>query len=326
MLWSLRFREINNKKAQHLRIAGLQIYYKFQTSRKIDNENIDMPESLDPITYYASPGMMTDPGKYSSLLINLPVVISDLCGIVQTNLIHVFWAERYGIILNDEQKQTLNLRKLSEKLFLIDSHDPRPLIEKREINMRQVGNCRDFSLLLTALLRHQGIPARSRCGFGTYFLPDHYEDHWISEYWNNTENRWVMVDSQLDPFQIKTLDIQFNPLDVPSDQFIIAGKAWQMCRSGIVNPEQFGIFDMHGWWFIWGNVIRDFFALNKIEILPWDGGWGFLTHNLDDPLLNGEELHVYDHIAALTVNPENNFYKIRSFYENDSRFHLPEDV
>jgi hypothetical protein len=31
--------------------------------------------------------------------------------------------------------------------------------------------------MLTSILRYQGIPARTRCGFGKYFLPGHFEDH-----------------------------------------------------------------------------------------------------------------------------------------------------
>ena len=41
-----------------------------------------------------------------------------------------------------------------------------------------MGNCRDFSTMLCTVLRYQNTPARARCGFGAYFLPDHYEDHW----------------------------------------------------------------------------------------------------------------------------------------------------
>jgi hypothetical protein len=285
-----------------------------------------MSAITDPIHYYASHGMMTDPGEFSSLLAELPGDISNLCEIVQNNLIHVFWAERYGVMLKEEQKQTLNIRKLSNKLFLIHANDTRALANKREIHSRQVGNCRDFSLFLTGILRQQGIPARSRCGFGRYFLPGHYEDHWVCEYWSKDESRWIMVDPQLDSFQLEALDIRFDPLDVPSDQFITGGKAWQMCRSGIANPDQFGIFDMHGWWFIWGNVVRDFLALNKIEILPWDGGWGFLAHNLDDSIPPEQELPEYDHIAALADNPDSNFLELRSLFQKDSRFHLPEDM
>jgi len=289
-------------------------------NKPIVNGSANMAEYDDPLKYYASHGPMTDPGAYSSLLDGLPTDVSSLCEIVQNNLIHIFWAERYGVTLTDEQKQTVNLRKLIDKLSLIQTTETRPLIVKREIHSRQVGNCRDFSLFLTAILRQQGHPARSRCGFGRYFLHDHCEDHWICEYWNVDESRWIMVDPQLDSFQMKSLDIRFDPLDVPKDQFITGGHAWQMCRSGSANPDDFGILDMHGWWFIWGNVIRDFLALNKIEILPWDGGWGFLTHALTDPLPDETELVDYDRIATLSTIPDTSFQQLRSLFNKDCRF------
>ncbi len=282
-----------------------------------------MIEFEEPLNFYASHGPMTVPGKHSLYLSELPAEIPKLCEVVQNNLIHVFWAERYGINLDEAQKQSLNLRKLSDKLALIKSLDSRPLMANRDIHLRQVGNCRDFSLLLTCILRQQGRPARARCGFARYFRPDHYEDHWVCEYWHPSDARWVMVDAQLDPFQIKTLGIDFDPLDVPTDQFITAGQAWKMCRSGRADPDQFGIFDLHGWWFIWGDVVRDFLALNKIEILPWDGGWGFLTHRLDDPPPDAAELVECDKIAQLSAFP---FYKqLRSVFNSDSRFRPPEE-
>jgi len=69
------------------------------------------------------------------------------------------------------------------------------------------------------------------------------------------------------------LGISFDPLDVPRDQFLTAGVAWQMCRTGQDNPDHFGIFNMRGLWFVRGNLVRDLLALNTIEILPWDV-WG----------------------------------------------------
>ena len=217
-----------------------------------------MTEYSDELKYYLTPGPTSDPGKYTDLFNSLPKDISTLCEIVQHNLIHIFWAERYGIKLSDEQQQTVNIRDLSHKLALISEANPAPLVKKRELNLRQVGNCRDFSIFMTAFLRYQGIPARARCGFGAYFLPGHFEDHWVCEYWNSHQSRWVMVDAQLDAFQVKTLGVQFDPMDVPPDQFITGGRAWQMCRLGQAHPDQFGIFDMRGWWFIWGDAVRDF--------------------------------------------------------------------
>jgi hypothetical protein len=74
-------------------------------------------------------------------------------------------------------------------------------------------------------------PARPRCGFGAYFLPNHYEDHWVCEYWNEAGGRWVLVDAQLDELQRNVLETSFDTLDVPRDQFIVGGAAWKMCRS-----------------------------------------------------------------------------------------------
>ena len=72
----------------------------------------------------------------------------------------------------------------------------------------------------------------------------------MAEYWNDAQQRWILVDAQLDSFQCDAMKIPFNPLDVPRDQFIVGGRAWQMCRTGQSDPDQFGIFDMHGLWFI----------------------------------------------------------------------------
>jgi hypothetical protein len=175
------------------------------------------------------------------------------------------------------------------------------------------------------MLRHKGIPARARCGFGTYFDPDQNVDHWVGEYWNPSKKRWLMIDPQLDSFQTEALNIKFNPLDVPPDEFLTAGKAWKMCRSGEADPDKFGIFDMHGLRFVWGNVVRDFLALNKVEILPWDGGWGFLDQKISDPLPDNETLVLYDKVAALTLEINEKFPEIRTYYKNEPRFHTPSE-
>jgi hypothetical protein len=214
---------------------------------------------------------------------------------------------------------------VSGKLALVHQVDDRSLVEPRPLEKRQVGNCRDFSLLLATMLRHQGRPARARCGFATYFLPDHYEDHWVCEVWEANEGRWKLVDAQLDELQRNILGIAFDPLDTPRDHFILAGQAWQMCREGKAQPEQFGIFDMNGWWFIWSNVVRDFLSLNKVEILPWDYEMGFFTHPLEDPFPSDQaEIAVYDRVAALTLAGDQAFDEIRQFYHTDPRWRVPE--
>ncbi len=279
----------------------------------------------DPLVFYSQPGIMTDPGKHASVLAGLPDDLASICLAVQNNLVHVFWAERMGLTLTEDQQRSLQIRPVAEKLALIAETSDQPLSVPRPLSQRQVGNCRDFTLLLVSMLRHKGIPARARCGFGTYFDPDQNVDHWVGEYWNPSKKRWLMIDPQLDSFQTEALNIKFNPLDVPPDEFLTAGKAWKMCRSGEADPDKFGIFDMHGLRFVWGNVVRDFLALNKVEILPWDGGWGFLDQKISDPLPDNETLVLYDKAAALTLEINEKFPEIRTYYKNEPRFHTPSE-
>lgn len=274
------------------------------------------------LSFYATPGPLTDPCEHRDLFDGLPTDLSALVSIVQNNLLHVFWAERYGVQLTDDQKATLNVRSIREKLGIMRQAGVQSLMTPRQPAERQVGNCRDFTLLLVALLRHHGVPARSRCGFGRYFLPDHGEDHWVAEYWNADQQRWILVDAQMDQLQREVLRLPFDPLDVPRDQFVVAGQAWQACRSGADLPEKYGIFNMNGWWFIFGNVIREALAFNKIEILPWDYEVGFFAHRLDDPLPDdGPELAEYDRLAALTADGAVD--ELRHLYEVEPRLQVP---
>jgi len=198
------------------------------------------------LTYFTKQGIISDPGKFAYLFDGLPRDLRELVQVVQGSTLHIFWAERYGLKLSPEREAEVQLRTMPRRLSRMLELDPRPLNQPRPLEKKLVGNCRDFTLLLVSLLRHRGVPARARCGFGAYFLPGHYEDHWVAEVWDASEQRWKLVDAQLDAFQCEALKIPFDPLDVPRDQFIVGGMAWQMCRAGQADPESFGIFDMHG--------------------------------------------------------------------------------
>ena len=276
----------------------------------------------DSLEFYAAPGQMTDPGALAHLLADLPADIPSLVRVVQGLMVHIFWAGRYGLKLDETRQQEVQIRPLAAKLERIVELDPRPLTEPRDLDNRLVGNCRDFSVLFAGLLRALGIPARARCGFGRYFLPNHYEDHWVGEVWNAVERRWVLVDAQLDAPQQEVLKQPFDPLDVPRDQFITGGRAWQLCRGGAADPDAFGIADMHGLWFVRGNLVRDVAALNKMELLPWDV-WGIAHVEGGDEALAPEDLAALDEIAALTAGDAAGFTRIQGLYESDERWRVP---
>ena len=226
-----------------------------------------------PQEYYKHDGPMTALEAHADEFRALPRDIAPLCEVVQGVLIHRDIAPwLYGLTLTEAQRDDGHLRPMAQMLSRIHALDARPLTDARDVAHRLPSVCRHFSLMLCSILRHQGVPARPRCGFGAYFTPGKFEDHWVCEYWNAAEKRWILVDAQLDAIQRKALNINFDPTDTPRNKFIIAGDAWQMCRSGGADPAAFGLTHAHlqGLWFVAGNVLRDLASLNKMEMLPWD--------------------------------------------------------
>jgi Transglutaminase-like superfamily len=279
-----------------------------------------------PQEYYSQPSPMTALGAHPEEFRALPTDLASLCEVVQGVLIHRDIAPwLYGLTLTEEQRDDGHIRPLAGMLTRIHALDPRPLTVAREPARRLPGVCRHFSLMLSAILQHQGIPARLRCGFGAYFTRGKFEDHWVCEYWNTGDSRWILVDAQLDAIQRKALNVDFNSLDVPRDRFIIAGDAWQMCRTGSVDPGCFGLTHIHesGMWFIAGNLLRDLASLNRMEMLPWDV-WGMMpaVNELPKP----DQLEFLDRIAALTMTGDDAFAEVRAIYESDDRLRVPRVV
>jgi len=274
-------------------------------------------------TFFSRYGKITDPGPHADLYASLPDDLPSLVQVVQGLVVHVFWAERYGLKLSEERQGEVQLRSMQRRLEQILALDPSPLTTPRPNDRKSVGNCRDFSLILASMLQSKGIPARPRCGFGKYFLPDHYEDHWVCEYWNASKGRWVLVDAQMDELQRNVLELTFDALDVPRDQFIVGGAAWKMCRAGQADPDRFGIFDMHGMDFVKGDFIRDVAALNKMELLPWDC-WGLIFS--DYVTLPPDDLSLLDRLADLTEGDVPDFDAVRQLYESDPRLRVGESV
>ncbi len=272
---------------------------------------------------FSTQSAITAPGQHAALYNGLPTTVAALRDVVQGLMVHVFWAGQYGLTLSPERQAEVQLRWVSRQLARIVELDPRPLTEARPVERKLVGNCRDHSTLLASLLRHQGVPARARCGFGAYFEPSKFIDHWVCEYWSAGQKRWVLVDAQLDALQCQALGIAFDPLDVPRDAFIVGGDAWQMCRAGRVDPDAFGIFDMKGLWFVRGDFVRDVAALNKVETLPWDG-WGLADGG--DETLTPDDYALLDRLAELTAGEVPAYDIVRSLYEGDDRLRVPQTV
>lgn len=260
-------------------------------------------------TPYSDPGDLDTSG--------LPQDPGELAGIVRDLIIHRGEGERLGHpVPEDRQLDDPEARYVSEMLRILRERGDGPLTAKRPYDERFAGTCRDFSLLLCSLLRATGTAARIRCGFAAYLAPGYHDDHWVTEY-RLPDGSWRLVDAQvLHP----AYELAIDPLDVPRDQFLVAGDAWRACREGAADPKTFGVWfhgDLDGLWYIRTNVFLDLAAVNGVELLPWDV-WGRVVRG--DAGLTEEDLALVDRVAAARTDDD-----LRRLY-GDPRLAVPDEV
>jgi hypothetical protein len=294
------------------------------------------------LAYYAESGEVTDLSRHAEFVGWLTDDIRALNQVVQSLLIHDGWLSSYETPRRPEQLYDTQIAFAADLLDKALQLDPRSLAIPRAPGQRVICCCREFATLLCAVLRQKGVPARSRCGFATYLAwPGYYEDHWVCEYYHREQQRWVLVDPQIDPLQQSWLKMDINPLDVARDRFINAGEAWQLYRSGTVGGDRFGIScdpasvgleTLYGPWFARGQLLRDFAALNKVETVPylvrveqglsWDG-WRFV--GASDAEITDQDLALLDEVAKVAAAGDS-LDAITALYASHPALRVPAEI
>ncbi len=215
---------------------------------------------------YASPGRLTDLGQFAAFPATLPALPLDICALVADLVIEPDDAIAAGV--SEQRTGERNLRFASSIVSRLVHMRPEPLTVARAPGERVVGTCRHFALLACALLRHQTIASRVRCGFATYFQTGSAVDHWIVEM--RTDERWVRVDPE-----VLGQAVTDRADDLRDEDFLSGAEAWLAHRAGQIDPDRFGVHGTENWGVgeIRGNLVKDLAALNKLEMLPWDE-WG----------------------------------------------------
>ena len=236
------------------------------------------------------------------LPVDLPTDVGDLVGVCQGLLVHEHLATAYGVDLDEAARRAVHLRQAQDVVDAARALDPSPITVPRDPSHRLAANCRQFTVLMVALLRATGTEARARCGFSDYFGTGRWEDHWVTEV-SDPDVGWRLVDAQVDALQREVLGVDVDPLDVPRDRFLVAGDAWQRCRAGLDDPGRFGltVLDESGLWWIAGNLMRDAASLDGLELLPWDS-WGAMPGPEDE--VDNDLAVTLDELAASTVDPD----------------------
>src|SRR5207244_7378476 len=145
------------------------------------------------LAYFAPPGPLTALRAHASRVRDLPHALAALCRVVQGLVVHPFLAHLYGLEPTALRHDELEIRAAAEMLERMLALDSRPLDETRHPERRFVATCRHSTVLLFAFLRARGAPARARCGFGAYFDPPRFEDHWVCEVWDQVRGSWRLV-------------------------------------------------------------------------------------------------------------------------------------
>jgi hypothetical protein len=282
----------------------------------------------DIATFYSTQSAFSDPGDYAPRFDGLGTDPAGLARIVRGLMIHRLEGGIFGVdIPVDRLHDDAETRYVDDILRIIVGRDPAPLDQPRPPAARFVGVCRDFALSHCALLRHAGVPARVRYGFADYFGPAGFHgDHMVTEYWDDNTAEWRLADSQLaDPLVTTAHRIDFDPMDVPRDRFLVAGKAWRAIRAGRADPALFGVgpgTPLHGEWFVVGSVRLDLAALNRVETLLWDV-WGIGAGS--DAEMTDEIRVLYDEVALVTGD-DVPFATVRALFAEHDGLRTPASV
>ncbi len=258
-------------------------------------------------TFYAQPATATQLEKYADLIDSLPDDPLLLAKVVRGLLIHDTEIDPNvpgsGERLKD--RDIMTAEEILERILRLDS---RPLNIERPIEKRMVGYCYTFTVLHTALLRAKGAPARARCGFVNYFDEGKWIDHWVTEYASG--NAWVLADAHT------------GRNNVTRDEFHDAGTAWSGCRSGQIEPSDYGIEQFHlwGWDELRGSLVNDLGALNKAEYGHWE--WCDAL-NIEDKTQPSDELDKSLDLIAEATAGEAQFNKARQLFADRTDLHPP---
>ena len=280
------------------------------------------------LNFYRTHSPWTDPAKQQAMFEGLPDDIGSIVDSVQGVLMHGGLVWLYELKPSEAQDNGFKIRRTEELLRRIRALDGAALSVHRPKEKRLLVNCRQFAVLTCSILRHKGIPARARAGYALYtWRGGKYENHWICEYWNHNQRRWVQVDAQIDAPQKKLMGIDFDTLDMPRGKFVTAGQGWQRYRDGKVAVGAFGVGEKDGWnaigWqMVMENVTCDIMALNKMELLPWDVNPYWVKREAE---MAPEDIALIEEAATLSRQVDSQWPQMREFYESQPVLRMPED-
>lgn len=135
----------------------------------------------------------------------------------------------------------------------------------KDVTKRITVSCRHASVLFSAILKAKGIPSRSRAGFIDFGNDGvSYTGHWVNEYWNFAENRWVLV--YVDGYYEYETRFGYSQFDLPRHKFLTASEVWLGRRNKTIHKKRFIYYTKDILEGICGYLFMDFHSLMNHEI------------------------------------------------------------
>lgn len=186
--------------------------------------------------------------------------------------------------------------------------------QNKDVTKRITVSCRQASILFSAILKAKGIPCRSRAGFMDFGnAGESYGEHWVNEYWDIAQGRWVLVD--VDGYYEYEERFGYSQFDLPRRKFITASEAWLGLRRHTLDKH----LDVYSEDILEGvceYLLMDFHALMNNEIF-----YSYQPLYLREGIqtLSEDELCELDGLAEWMEDPDKNMDQIERIWNTNEK-------
>ena len=278
---------------------------------------------------YLENSVYTDVGNYKDFVLSLPEDIPAIGMLICGQITHpsMYFTEPSSYLeeayYGKFASYPKNRFKNEDELYIaavamiagILRLDKTGFTKNRDVTKRITVSCRQASVLFSAVLKAKAIPCRSRAGFMDFGdSGDSYMEHWVNEYWDFKENRWVLAD--VDGYYEYEQRFGYSQFDLPRRKFVTASEAWLGLRRNTLQKklDVFSPIPLEG---VCEYLFMDFHALMNNEIfysyqpLYLRGGLQALCES---------ELQELDSLAELLANPDENMEQIERLWTENEKF------
>lgn len=283
--------------------------------------------------FYKQTSLYTDLGLYKNFMKNLPDDINELCILQRKQIIHpvVFdipnIRKQSNCFWGDMTKVSITRLDYEDDLFPTAISMISELLRKdktysvnRKAEDKIHVTCRGEAILLAATLKAKGYYARVRSGFAPYIKYDGVSyDHWITEYYDEIKQRWVLVDADE---HCPDHEMGFDLNDIPRNKFIFGAEAYLGMRTGKYKTEEIYYASDPATLGLKASIrglFYDFHSLMNDEIIFLHLPKYIQDKNFE---LSEEEYIELDNLAELLLEPDKNFDKILDIWNNKSKFRI----